>query len=308
MNPAPFSPSPLSQTFVPGFKLEPPVVTRPRAFKSRLAWINGQMIPFDPANTRFLNPTGQDETAVSAGIRSYDTPRGPAVFRLHEQMALFLHTAQASGLGEPRFTLEQLCQAVFAVIEGNGLSDCWVRPRLFFNADNGDPVIMIVASSCEPSPGAEAILSVRMDFSHSPRLVRSQTLDETVLLDQDGFVRAESGDCLFLVRDNRLYTTPDGNEPGRIMRDTVMTLARDAGYPVVAKPLTREDLFTADELFLSDAAAEIVAVCRVDDHLVGQGQRGQVTQIIQQMVTDTVRGRNRRSLHWLEYVVTQPVF
>lgn len=309
MNPAPFSPSPLTQTFVPGFKLQSEVPSRPRAFVTPLAWINGQIVPFDPAHTRFLNPSGQEETPTWAGIRSYATPRGPAVFRLHEQMALFRQMVQVSGYGEPRFTLEQLCQAVFAVIEGNGLSDCWVRPRLFFNADNGEPIITLMASACELLPEAEVMVTMRTALLHNPRLWHSPTQAKgTIFLDQDGFVTSESHPPLFLVREGCLYTAPSGQEDAAVMRDTVLTLARDAGYTVAEKPLTREDLFRADELFLCDPALEIVAVGRVDDRLFGSGQRGRVTQIIQKMLAETVRGRSRRSLHWLEYVVSQPVF
>lgn len=307
MNPASFPSNPLPRPFMTGFGPKQSLATRPRAFKTQLAWINGQMIPFDPANAPLLNPTRQDGATVSARIRGYATSRGPAVFRLHEQMARFWHSAQALGLGEPRFTLEQLCQAVFGVIEGNGLSDCVVRPQLFASADSHEPTITIDAWPCEPFLGAEVRMSTQTRRSESPLLQAKTNSDAAIMLDPDGFVSAWTSGTLFLVRDNVLYA-PDGPTHDGVMRDTVFSLAHDGGYQVASRRLSREALLAADELFVCGPMADVMAVTRVDDRLIGQGKMGRVTQKMQAMLDDTVRGRNRRSLYWLEYVVTQPVF
>ena len=134
------------------------------------------------------------------------------------------------------------------------------------------------------------------------------TAVKQILIVGDGVVVEWSRGHLFLARDNGLSVLPEASGRDSLMQDMVMTLARDAGYPVVDAAFTREALLAADELFVCGPAADVVAVRKVDDHLVGQGQVGRITQKIREMVTETVRGRSRRSLHWLEYVVSQPLF
>lgn len=286
--------------------------SRPRTIKTDLVWMDGQMVPFDQANRYFLNPTLPDGDSVFEGIRCYDTARGPAVFRLHEHMANFLASVDALGLGESRFSLEQLCQAVFWVIEGNGLSDCYVRPVLFLGGSLGldwydyRPMIGIAAWAWEPWHEARSGAHHKSD----PLAQRSPTrsaFGEAVLWDQAGYGVEYSGDNLFVVRDGVLYTFPKADVPEGIPHDTVLTLAQDAGYRVVATHLTRDDLFAADELFVCDAMAEVTGVCVVDEEPVGYGEVGPVTRQMQAMVEDVVRGRNRRSLQWLEYVTTSPI-
>ncbi|MBK9052276.1 MAG: branched-chain amino acid transaminase [Chloroflexi bacterium] len=315
-----------------------PAAARPRAIKSTLVWMDGQMIPFDQANVHFLSPTLHYGASVFEGIRCYDTPRGPAVFRLREHMARFLQSSEALGMDDPRYTLEQLCQAVFWLIEGNGLSDCYVRPLLFFGGSMGldlddyEPVVSIAVWPWEPFLGQYALdHGVRVMVSSYTRMNNNAQLtkakiggqyvnsilaktsakrsgfDEAIMLDQDGFVAECTGENLFLVRDGVLYTPPRANVLEGITRDSVMTLARDAGYKVVETRITRDELLTADELFVCGTAAEVAGVCAVDGLSVGSGQVGPVTRQVQEMYFDTVRGRNRRSLQWLEYVTTHPI-
>lgn len=286
--------------------------TRPRTFKMNLAWMDGQMLPFDSATNYFLNPTLPDAAAVFEAIRCYDTPRGPAIFRLYEHMARFIVAAEAAGLGECRFSMAQLCQAVFWVIEGNGLSDCYVRPVLFFGGsvgldwDDYQPRIGIAAWPWQPLHKARSGRQ-HLNETLTKTSARRFGFDEVMLRDQDGYVVEGVGEHLFMVRDGVLYTSPKANLLEGITHDTVLTLAQDAGYRVIETRLTRDDLFTADELFICDTMAEVTSVCLVDDRPVGYGEVGPVTRQMQEMYEDVVRGRSRRSLQWLEYVMTSPI-
>ena len=181
-----------------------------------------------------------------------------------------------------------------------------VRPQLFATADKHEPTITLDAWPCEPFMGVELLVSTQTRQSHNQPLLQAKT-DTAIMLDQNGFVTEWTGGNLFLVRDDVLYS-PDGPTPDGVMRDTVFSLAQDAGYPVASRRLSREALLAADELFVCGPMADVMAVTRVDDRLIGQGKMGRVTQKMQVMLDDAVRGRNRRSLYWLEYVVTQPVF
>lgn len=312
--------------------------TRPRTIKADLVWMDGQMVPFDQANVHFLSPTLHYGAGVFEGIRCYDTRRGPAIFRLRDHLARFLYSAEALGLSELRYTLDQLCQAVFWVIEGNGFSDCYVRPLLFFGGslgldlDDYEPMISIAAWPWEPLLGATAAAAgVRVMVSPYTRMnnniqmtkakvggqyvnsilakttAKRSGFDEAVMLDQDGFVAECTGENLFLVRDGVLHTPPNAHVLEGITRDTIMVLARDAGYQVVETRLSREDLLAADELFVCGTAAEVAGVVAVDEQLVSNGAVGPITRQLQELYGDTVRGRNRRSLYWLDYVVTHPL-
>lgn len=311
---------------------------RPRAIKADLVWMNGQMVLFEQANVHFLNPTLHYGASVFEGIRCYDTARGPAVFRLREHMVRFLEATKTWGLGEFRYSLEQLCQAIFWVIEGNGLSDCYIRPVLFFGGSMGldlddyEPMISIAAWPWESFLGQDAAAhGVSVMVSSYTRMnnnaqmtqakiggqyvnailaktsARRSGFDEAIMLDQDGFVAECTGENLFAVRDGVLYTPPKANVLEGITRDTLLVLAQDAGYRTMETRLTRDDLFTADELFVCGTAAEVAGICAVDEQPVGYGEVGPVTRQMQEMYEDAVRGRSRRSLQWLEYVMTSPI-
>lgn len=299
-------------------------ISRPHTWNSPLAWWDGQMVPFDQAKRYFSSPKlyyGE------AGIRGYGTARGPAVFRLQEHISQFLTWAHTLGIGEPRFTPKQLAQVVFSLIEGNGLSDCYVRPLLFWNSlpdDDHTPVISMVAwpwvSSLAPTAetnGVPMVILTQSQMSHTP-FARQTKIDgppllaqrtgvaEAVVLDAEGYVADCTGENLFLVQDNRIVMPQTNNRAIDISRDTVMTLAQDTGYWAVEKRLTQEDLLAADELFICGPATELVAVVALDGQPVGDGRMGRVTRQMQQMMNDTVRGRNRRSWQWLDYVSPAP--
>jgi branched-chain amino acid aminotransferase len=126
--------------------------------------------------------------------------------------------------------------------------------------------------------------------------------DEALLLDSSGMVAEASGENLFIVRRGALKTPPLGSILEGITRDSVIRIARDKGIDVLEQSFTRDELYSADEAFLTGTAAEITPVRSVDDRTIGAGERGPITRTIQSTFFDAVRGRNRKYESWLTYL------
>jgi branched-chain amino acid aminotransferase len=120
-------------------------------------------------------------------------------------------------------------------------------------------------------------------------------------------VAEDSGEKLLLVRDNTIYTTPHATILEGITRDTVVSLARDAGYAIIEERISREQLYDSDELLVCSTAAELLPVREIDFHPIGSGGAGPVTRKLQNLFSETIKGHNRRSVEWLDYMVLEPV-
>jgi branched-chain amino acid aminotransferase len=126
--------------------------------------------------------------------------------------------------------------------------------------------------------------------------------EEAIMLDPSGFVAECSGENLFLVRNGKIYTPPRATVLEGITRDAVITLAADRGYPLIEEPISRDQLYIADEVFVSGTAAEVCAIGEIDTRKIADGRMGPVTRDIQQTFFQTVQGRGVRSAKWLDYV------
>jgi len=126
--------------------------------------------------------------------------------------------------------------------------------------------------------------------------------DETVMLDPQGYVAECSGENLFVVRKDKIYTSPTATILEGITRDALITLARDLGYDALQHPISRAQLYISDAVFVSGTAAECVAVCEIDHRVIGAGKMGPVTRALQQAFQSAIRGQHPRSEEWLDYV------
>jgi branched-chain amino acid aminotransferase len=270
-------------------------------------------------------------SGVFEGIRCYDTPKGPAVFRLGEHMQRLHNSARLLHMQIP-FSVDELRDATNELLAANGLPECYIRPIAFYGygqlgvAARSNPVETVIMSWPWGSYlGDEGLRNgIRAKISSwqrvSPNIVphvskatgvylnsmlavteaNNAGYDEAILLTPEGTVADGSGENIFAVRDGVLYT-PDlatGILPG-ITRDTVTEIASDLGYEVVEKTLIRSDLYLADEVFMCGTAAEVTPIRSVDDHELGVGE---VTLAIQKAYLDTVRGQSERWSQWLDYV------
>ena len=305
--------------------------------QSKYIWMDGELVPYEKATVHFMTPALHYGMAVFEGIRCYETRQGPAVFRLTDHLERLLDSVQILGIRDFTYTLDELHQAVDQTITANEFTSCYIRPLIYMgsgafdlNLDHTQPAIGIAVWDWGTYLGEEALeAGVRMLVSSFARLhpnvsmtkakisgnyvnsVLAKTLaeragfTEAIMLDTDGMVAECTGENLFLVRDGRISTTPRGTILEGITRDSIITLAGDLGYSVSEEPISRDQLYIADEVFVCGTAAECVAVSEIDYRTIGQGRMGPVTRKLQRAFFETVRGEGRRSAEWLDFVTVK---
>ena len=298
--------------------------------------MNGELVDWADAKVHVGVHGLHYGSGVFEGIRCYDTPKGPAVFRLGEHMQRLHNSARLLYMQIP-FSVEELTEATHELIGANGLPECYVRPIAFYGygqlgvAARSNPVETVIMSWPWGSYLGEENMrhGIRAKISSwqrvSPNIVphvakasgvylnsmlavmeaNKAGYEEAILLTDDGYVADGSGENIFVIKDGTIFT-PDLSAsilPG-ITRDTVIQMAQDLGYTVVQKNLIRTDLYLADEVFMCGTAAEVTPIREIDDHLVGPP--GPVTMEIQKAYLETVKGKSERWAHWLEYANPSP--
>ncbi len=291
-------------------------------------WMNGELVDWADAKVHVGVHGLHYGSGVFEGIRCYDTPKGPAIFRLGDHMQRLHNSARLLYMDIP-FSVDELASACNELIGTNGLPECYIRPIAFYGygelgvAAKGNPVETVIMSwPWGTYLGAESLqkgISAKISSWQrvSPNIVphvskatgvyinsmlavteaNNAGYDEAILLSPEGTVADGSGENIFLVRDGILYT-PDlatGILPG-ITRDTVKQIAEDLGYTVIEKSVIRSDLYLADEVFMCGTAAEVTPLRAIDDHEIGVGE---ITRAIQNAYLETVRGQSDRWSHWL---------
>ena len=298
-------------------------------------WINGELVDWADAKVHIAVHGLHYGSGVFEGIRCYDTPMGPAVFRLHDHLVRLQNSAKVLYMDLP-YTLEEMRSATHDLIRANGLASCYLRPIAFYGygelgvATTGNPVEVAIVSfpwgaylgEESQTRGITAKISSwsRIGPNVTPHVAKATGIylnsmlattearragyDEAIMLSQDGYVADGPGENIFVVRDGRILTPPLAMSilPG-ITRDTIIQIAQDLGYPVEETFLIRTDLYLADEVFMVGTATEVAPVRAVDDREVGVGP---VTRELQQAYSDTVNGRSERWSHWLDVVELAP--
>jgi branched-chain amino acid aminotransferase len=294
-------------------------------------WMNGELVDWADAKVHVGVHGLHYGSGVFEGIRCYDTPKGPAVFRLKDHIQRLHNSARLLYMEIP-YSADELINACNEVVGSNGLPECYIRPIAFYGygelgvAARANPVETVIMSwPWAPYLGEEGQkngISAKISSWQrvSPNIVphvskatgvyvnsmlavteaNKAGYDEAILLTPEGTVADGSGENIFVVRGGVLYT-PDlstGILPG-ITRDTVTQIAQDLGYTVVEKALIRSDLYLADEVFMCGTAAEVTPLRAVDDHELGVGP---VTLAIQEAYLATVRGQSERWSQWLDHV------
>lgn len=294
-------------------------------------WHNGKFIAWDEARIHVLSHVVSYGSSVFEGVRCYETVAGPAIFRLNEHTRRLCDSAKVYRIDVP-FTQEELAQAQIELVRVNQLRSCYIRPIIlrgygtmgvlpFGNPTEvylacwewgkylGDEALaqgvdVCVSSWTRIAPNTLPALAKAGGNYMNSQLIRMQAhLDgyaEAIALDDSGRVSEGSGENIFVIRDGKLHTPPLGSSvlPG-ITRDSVVTLARDLGIPVVETPIPREMLYIADEIFFTGTAAEVTPIRSVDKIQVGCGCRGPITEQLQKAFFDIVSGRAEDRHGWL---------
>lgn len=302
--------------------------------QSKYVWMNGELVNYEQATIHFLTPALHYGVGVFEGIRSYATEDGPAVFRLKDHIERLLNSAKVLGFRDLRYGIEELIEAAKRTVAANGFSECYIRPLIYLtgggwnlNIDGGKAEVGIAVWEWTDYLGADAFeRGVRANIAsftrHHPNVMMTKAkitgnyansflaktesvrlgFDEAILLEPQGYVAECTGENLFVVRNKKIYTPDLAPVLEGITRSSVITLANDLGYEVIETPISRDQLYTADEVFVCGTAAECIALREIDFRVIGNGRTGSVTRAIQHEYHAAVRGKHPRSKEWLEYV------
>jgi branched-chain amino acid aminotransferase len=294
-------------------------------------WMNGELVDWADATVHVGVHGLHYGSGVFEGIRAYETPRGPAVFRLGDHLQRLSNSARLLHMELP-YTVEELRVATHDLVRANGLPSCYIRPIAFFGYGSlgvhtaGNPVETVIMSwpwgaylgEDSLTKGITAKISTwrRVGPDVIPHVAKATGIylnsmlatteaqrggyDEGILLTESGFVADGPGENIFVVRDGRIMTPPLSTSilPG-VTRDSVIQIAQEQGYIVEEANLIRTELYLADEVFMTGTAAEVTPVRAVDDVELGVGP---VTIELQKAYLDVVNGRTDRWSHWLDVV------
>jgi branched-chain amino acid aminotransferase len=302
--------------------------------ESQWIWKNGEMIPWADAHVHILSTVVQFGTSVFEGVRAYETPKGPAIFRLDAHIRRLRDSAKIYRM-VPDFTSEQLVEASLEVVRKNELASCYIRPMVLrgYGAMGinpfASPIDTYIASWAWGSYLGDEALKNGVDVcvsswirAHpntypqrakagghylSAQLMKMEALangyTDAIALGPSGLVSEGSGMNIFLVRDGVIISPfLDGTSLEGITRDSIIMIAADLGYEVREQDIPRESLYTADEIFFTGTAAEVTPVRSVDRIEIGAGTAGPVALELQKHFWETVRGQNDDPHGFLTYV------
>ena len=300
------------------------------ADRDGMIWMDGAFVPWRDANVHVLTHTLHYGMGVFEGIRAYNTQQGPAIFRLQDHTRRFFDSAKILNMTLP-YSRQTIDQACIDAVRENRLSSGYIRPMAFLGsegmglrADNLQVHVIVAAWEWGSYLGADNMAhGIRIKTSSFSRhhvnvsMCRAKAnghyinsmlalqeavacgYDEALLLDVDGFVAEGSGENFFIVRDGVIFTPELTSALAGVTRNAVVTIARDLGYEVREKRITRDEVYVCDEAFFTGTAAEVTPVRELDDRPLGDGTRGPITAEIQQTFFDQVEGRRDAYPEWL---------
>ncbi|RIK95970.1 MAG: branched chain amino acid aminotransferase [Proteobacteria bacterium] len=297
-------------------------------------WMDGALVPWDDAQVHVLTHTLHYGLGVFEGIRCYRTADGrSAVFRLGEHVRRLFESAHINLMAIP-FTPQQIEAAILETLRANGMAEGYIRPLAYIGhgamgLNPGDNPIRVAIATWPWGKylGDEGMeLGIRAKVSSFSRhhvnakmtkgktcgdyvnsiLAKREALldgyDEAILLDTQGLVSEASGENIFVVRGGEIRTPPLPTVLDGITRGAIVTLARDKGIAVAESPIARDELYIADEVFMTGTAAEVTPVREIDRRQIGEGRRGPITKALQAAFFDVVAGKDRKHEGWLTYL------
>ena len=301
--------------------------------KSSHIWKNGQLIPWEEAQTHVLTHALHYGSGVFEGIRAYETDRGPAIFKAKEHYERLHYSANCYHFEVP-YSVDELIEHTRDLIKKSELSSCYIRPLVYFGYDQmgilpyNNPIDTIIAVwGWGTYLGDEALENgIRCKISKYTKFnanmipptakcsanyansilakkdVIDQGYDEAILLNVKGTIAEGPGENIFVIKDGKVKTTPiEDDVLDGITCQTVVQLCQDLGFEVSKESITKEELFNADEAFFTGTAAEVTPIREVDDIAIGIGRPGPITKQIQALYFDIIKGKNAAYSDWLTY-------
>ena len=303
--------------------------------EAKYIWMNGKVIDWKDATTHVLSHTLHYGNGVIEGTKAYKTDDGYAIFRLNDHTKRLKESAKMTLIDIP-YTIEELNEAQLDLLRKNEFKgdNVYIRPFAFLGYGvmgvyHVDAPIETVIAAWEWGAylGEDGLKNgIKLKIASMTRAANTSNMgkakatanylnsqmakfeaidcgyDEALLLDDQGYVAEASGACFFMVKDGVLISPPNDNSLESITQKTVIEIAQDMGYEVVRRKITREELYVADEAFLTGTAAEITPVRNIDARVIGEGRCGEITEVIQKTYFDIVFGRNEKYKHYLTYI------
>ena len=302
--------------------------------EAKYIWMNGEFVEWADAKVHVLTHTLHYGNGVFEGTRAYMTDKGLAIFKLKEHTKRLLNSAKIVKLEVP-YSLEELMEAQVELLRRNDFkSNVYLRPIIFLGYGKmglyhiGAPVetsiaawewgaylgdeglengIRVKTSSITRNPVSSTFGKAKAVANYlNSQMAKYEAMEagyeEALMLDSEGFVAEGSGECFFIVRDNKLITPPNDNSLESITQATVLDLAKELGIEVERRRITRDEVYIADEAFFTGTAAEITPVNELDGRIIGNGKRGEITEKIQSAYFDIVYGRNEKYLEHLTFI------
>jgi len=296
-------------------------------------WMNGTFVPWKEANTHILTHSLHYGSAVFEGIRFYDTPKGPAVFRLNEHMQRLFDSAKIINM-EVKNTPEELVEVTKELLRKIKIKEGYIRPLLYYGytkmgLDSKGLVAdaMIAAWPWGAYLGEEGKLNgIKVKISpysrHFPvanlnhakvsgfyansTLAKMDALksgyDEAIMPDLEGNISECTGENIFIVKNGEVITPTTDNALVGITRDSIIQVLKDNGYVVHEEKVTKEMLYSADECFMTGTAAEVTPVVSVDGKNIKEGSVGEITKFVQQKYEEIIHGKDEKYFEWLDFV------
>ena len=303
------------------------------ADRDGIIWSDGKMVPWRNATTHVLTHTLHYGMGVFEGVRAYQTNQGTAIFRLLEHTDRLFNSAHIFMMKIP-YDKATLMEAQLEVVKQNGLESCYIRPIVFYGSEDmgisAKKLSVHVAIAAWPwgtylgTDGLEKGIRVKTSsFSRhhvNVNMCRAKSVttyansmlahqevihdgyDEALLLDVSGYVAEGSGENIFIIKNNKLYTPDMTSCLEGITRASIIELAGEIGIPVIEKRITRDEVYCADEAFFTGTAAEVTPIRELDNRIIGNGSRGSITTKLQTMFFDCARGKSNNHVNWLTYV------
>ena len=302
-----------------------------RSFADRdgLIWKDGRFVPWRSAGVHVLSHTLHYGVGVFEGVRAYRTPKGTAIFRLRDHTRRLFDSAQIVRMKIP-FTPDEIYGAQIDVLRVNELDEGYIRPVVYYGSEamglRADSLSVHVSVACWPWPDymdAEARdKGIRVQTSSLTRHhvnismckakvagnyvnsilalseARDGGYDEALLLDNEGYVAEGTGENVFIIRDGEIHTPQLTSCLPGITRDTILKFAEKLGYKVYERNITRDECYIADEAFFTGTAAEVLPIRELDNRIIGDGIRGPITETLQTMYFEEVRGHRTEHPDW----------
>ncbi len=297
-------------------------------------WMNGKLVPFKDAKVHVLTHALHYSTSIFEGIRCYDTPNGSAIFRLPEHVDRLFKSAKLYSM-KMQFSKKIISDAIIKTVQVGGLKESYIRPLAYYGygtmgltptTNNVDVSIScwewkMGESEAGKFSGAKCKVSswIKIDSRSQPMqakaasnyanaaLARMEALengyDEAIMLNYHGKVAEGSAENIFIIKDDIIQTPPlsAGGLEG-ITRDSIIRIIEKNGGFVIEQDLERDDLYNADEIFMTGTAAEVKSVTQIDKVKIGNGKMGNITKALQKSFTDVVMGKDERFLPWLTFI------